>query len=137
MHILVTGGAGFIGANFVRTIVRERSGVSVDVLDKISYAANPDSIAGLPGVTLYREELENREVVDELVKKSDLVADRPGHDRRYGVDPTKLMEETGWAPRHTDFEAGLAQTIEWYRAHEDWCRPAKSGAEAQYAAHGQ
>ncbi len=67
----------------------------------------------------------------------DLVADRPGHDRRYGVDPTKLMEETGWTPRHTDFEAGLAQTIEWYRAHEDWWRPAKSGTEAQYAAHGQ
>ncbi len=45
MHILVTGGAGFIGANFVRTFVRELPGVSVDVLDKISYAANLDSIA--------------------------------------------------------------------------------------------
>ena len=67
----------------------------------------------------------------------DWVRDRPGHDRRYAIDPTKLRCELGWEPRHTDFEAGLAETIAWYRGHEDWWRPAKEATEARYAAQGQ
>ena len=49
----------------------------------------------------------------------DLVADRPGHDRRCAVDASKLRRELGWSPVHADFEAGLAQTIAWYRAHPE------------------
>ena len=65
------------------------------------------------------------------------VRDRPGHDRRYAIDPTKLRRELGWQPRHTDFASGLAETIEWYREHEAWWRPAKEATEARYAAQGQ
>ena len=69
------------------------------------------------------------------------VADRPGHDQRYAMDSTKLRTELGWAPEYTDTDtgmrAGLEQTIAWYRAHEDWWRPAKDRVEAAYAERGQ
>ena len=67
----------------------------------------------------------------------DWVRDRPGHDRRYAIDPAKLRRELGWRPRHTDFAEGLAATIEWYRDNEAWWRPAKEATEARYAAQGQ
>ena len=47
------------------------------------------------------------------------VADRPGHDARYAIDASRIREELGWEPSET-FESGLAKTIEWYLANEDW-----------------
>jgi dTDP-glucose 4,6-dehydratase len=67
----------------------------------------------------------------------DLVTDRAGHDLRYAIDSTKLRKELGWRPTYPDFEAGLARTIAWYQAHEDWWRPHKQATEASYAAKGQ
>ena len=67
----------------------------------------------------------------------DWVRDRPGHDRRYAIDSTKLRRELGWQPRHTDFASGLQATIAWYRDNESWWRPAKEATEAKYAAQGQ
>lgn len=67
----------------------------------------------------------------------DLVTDRAGHDLRYAIDSTKLREQLGWQPALSDFEAGLARTIEWYQAHESWWRPSKRDVEATYAAKGQ
>ena len=67
----------------------------------------------------------------------DWVRDRPGHDRRYAIDSTKLRRELGWMPAHTDFDQGLAATIAWYRDHESWWRPAKEATEQKYAAQGQ
>ena len=67
----------------------------------------------------------------------DWVRDRPGHDRRYAIDNTKLVEELGWQPTHTDFSEGLDQTIQWYRDNEDWWRPVKEATEAKYAKQGQ
>jgi len=65
------------------------------------------------------------------------VKDRAGHDRRYAIESGKLRSELGWAPEFQDFEAGLADTIEWYQANEAWWRPAKAATEAAYAAKGQ
>ena len=65
------------------------------------------------------------------------VADRPGHDMRYAIDWSKLRDELGWRPRYADFGEGLAATIGWYRANEDWWRPQKAETEARYAASGQ
>jgi dTDP-glucose 4,6-dehydratase len=48
------------------------------------------------------------------------VADRPGHDRRYAIDATKIRRELGWTPAHT-FEDGLRETVQWYLDHRDWC----------------
>ena len=67
----------------------------------------------------------------------DWVCDRPGHDRRYAIDSSKLRRELGWKPVHTDFQKGLEQTIAWYTEHEDWWRPAKGATEAKYRAQGQ
>ena len=67
----------------------------------------------------------------------DWVRDRPGHDRRYAIDSSKLRRELGWMPKHTDFSAGLEQTIAWYRDHEAWWRPAKEATEQRYAKQGQ
>ena len=67
----------------------------------------------------------------------DWVRDRPGHDRRYAIDPTKLRTELGWRPAHTDFECGMQGVIDWYTNHRDWWEPAKVVTEARYRAQGQ
>lgn len=67
----------------------------------------------------------------------DWVKDRPGHDRRYAIDSTKLRTELGWKPKHTDFAEGLRATVAWYEANEDWWRPAKEATEAKYKKQGQ
>lgn len=59
------------------------------------------------------------------------VKDRPGHDRRYAMDFSKLKGELGWEPRWS-FEDGIKQTISWYREHEDWLRRVKTGEYLAY-----
>jgi dTDP-glucose 4,6-dehydratase len=54
------------------------------------------------------------------------VSDRPGHDRRYGIDASKIRRELGWQPKH-DFEAGIAATVKWYLEHHDWCEAVQIG----------
>jgi dTDP-glucose 4,6-dehydratase len=67
----------------------------------------------------------------------DHVTDRVGHDLRYAIDPSALCDELGWAPKHTDFEDGLRENIDWYRNNEAWWRPLKEAVEATYAGRGQ
>jgi dTDP-glucose 4,6-dehydratase len=52
------------------------------------------------------------------------VKDRPGHDRRYAIDASKIKKELGWTPAHT-FEAGIRETVEWYLANQDWAKRVK------------
>ncbi|ANA79724.1 dTDP-glucose 4,6-dehydratase [Paenibacillus glucanolyticus] len=73
-------------------------------------------------------------ILEELGKPESLityVADRPGHDRRYGIDPTKIMNELGWKPKH-NFETGIKETIQWYLNHKDWWTRIQSGAYRDY-----
>jgi dTDP-glucose 4,6-dehydratase len=64
------------------------------------------------------------------------VADRPGHDRRYAIDASKIRRELGWAPRHT-FEDGLAATARWYVEHRKWCEQVQAGRyDRQRLGHG-
>jgi len=53
------------------------------------------------------------------------VKDRPGHDRRYAIDDSKIRRELGQAPAH-DFEQGLALTVRWYLEHAAWCESVQS-----------
>lgn len=59
------------------------------------------------------------------------VKDRPGHDRRYAIDPSKIRAELGWTPAHT-FEQGLAETVRWFVDHPAWWQRVTSGAYRQY-----
>ena len=75
-----------------------------------------------------------RRILDQTGASPDLVrhvADRPGHDRRYAVDSSKLRG-LGWAPVHAFDGGGLAGTVEWYRAERDWWEPIKSGDYQRY-----
>lgn len=80
------------------------------------------------------------EILEGRVKASDdfdWVKDRPGHDRRYAIDSTKLRTELGWMPKHTNFAQGLANTIEWYKENRSWWEAEKEATEAKYAKQGQ
>ena len=67
----------------------------------------------------------------------DWVRDRPGHDRRYAIDASKLRRELDWHPLHTDFSRGLDATIAWYREHEEWWLGEKAATERRYQVQGQ
>ncbi|MBY3619307.1 dTDP-glucose 4,6-dehydratase [Acinetobacter sp. CUI P1] len=74
-------------------------------------------------------------VLQELGKPDSLITyvqDRPGHDRRYGIDPTKIMNELGWKPKHT-FETGIKETIQWYLNNREWWTRIQSGEYQKYA----
>ena len=91
MKVLVTGGAGFIGSNFVLRTALTCPEWQVRVLDALTYA----------------------------------------------IDASKLRAETGWTPIYRDIRSGLAQTIEWYREHEQWWKAAKQNPNARYERRGR
>ncbi len=77
-----------------------------------------------------------KSVLQQLSKPESLltfVKDRPGHDRRYAIDPAQIENELGWKPRET-WESGLSKTIDWYRNNAGWVERARSGAYREYYA---
>lgn len=73
-------------------------------------------------------------IISNLGKSEDLikyVQDRPGHDRRYAIDNSKITRELGWSPSYT-FEQGIKETIEWYLANEEWMNKIVSGDYMKY-----
>ena len=73
-------------------------------------------------------------IIKELDKSEDLiefVTDRPGHDRRYAIDPTKIHNELGWLPA-TKFDDGIKKTIDWYLTHKSWWEKIISGEYKDY-----
>jgi dTDP-glucose 4,6-dehydratase len=87
------------------------------------------------GLEVSVEQLADR-ILELTGKSSELkttVPDRPGHDRRYLLDSTKLRRELGWEPTW-DFEAGLADTVRWYAAHREWWEPLRERAPVEETA---
>src|SRR5215510_3983367 len=87
-----------------------------------------------------RNERRNIDVVQSLLDMLNkphslikFVKDRPGHDRRYAIDPILAEKELGWAPLET-WESGLQKTIEWYKSNPKWIERAKSGEYRKYYA---
>ena len=97
-------------------------------LDRVFHGGTEGEVYNIGGGHEVENIVLTRRILALLGKPEALirpVVDRPGHDRRYAVDATRLRA-LGWAPRH-EFEEGLATTVAWYRAHEEWWRPLKSG----------
>ena len=101
---------------------------------KVLTQAKPGEIYNIGGCN----EKKNIEVVnlilDYMKKPKSLikhVADRPGHDRRYAIDPSKIMTELGWKPSVT-FEQGLRKTIDWYLNNQKWLADVVSGDYQKY-----
>ena len=75
-----------------------------------------------------------KRILQTLGKSEDLieyVKDRPGHDKRYAIDNTKITTQLGWKPSYT-FEQGIQETIEWYLAHQEWMERIISGSYQDY-----
>lgn len=81
-------------------------------------------VCDLMDVRLGRAAGENRRLIS-------FVKDRPGHDRRYAIDATRIKLELGWEPAHS-FEQGIGETIDWYLANQEWVAEVTSGAYLEY-----
>jgi len=84
-----------------------------DVLERLCPASANPALKAAGGVASYRA-------------LKTFVPDRPGHDRRYGLDASRIRRELGWTPRHT-LEDGVRATAEWYLAHREWCQAVQAG----------
>ncbi|HXS15274.1 MAG TPA: dTDP-glucose 4,6-dehydratase [Candidatus Saccharimonadales bacterium] len=85
-----------------------------------------------------QKDISNLEVVRKIISilgkdesAIEFVKDRPGHDRRYAIDWSKIHQELGWEPLH-DFDEWLAKTVEWYKEHSDWWLAVKNGTYQDY-----
>ncbi len=79
-------------------------------------------------ISQLHERLEDEGISEDLIVH---VEDRLGHDRRYGIDPTKIKDELGWYPE-TPFEKGIVMTIDWYLNNEEWMKNVTSGKYQEY-----
>ena len=79
-------------------------------------------------ISQLHDRLQDEGISEDLIKH---VADRLGHDRRYGIDPTKIKNDLGWYPE-TPFEKGIVLTIDWYLNHQEWMNHVTSGDYQNY-----
>ncbi|MGX1983422.1 dTDP-glucose 4,6-dehydratase [Thermolongibacillus altinsuensis] len=103
-------------------------------IDLVIHKGKPGEVYNIGG----HNERTNNEIVHLIVEKLGVskslikyVSDRPGHDRRYAIDPTKIMTELGWKPQYT-FDKGIEETIQWYINNKDWWKRIKSGEYMAY-----
>lgn len=118
--------------------MNERDWIFVDdhcrALDCVLASGRPGEVYNIGG----GEPVPNLEIVRRLLRRVgkseeliEFVIDRPGHDRRYALDTSKIARELGWSPS-VGLDEGLRRTIEWYRGHPDWVRHTRSGEYRTY-----
>ncbi|CCQ94030.1 dTDP-glucose 4,6-dehydratase [[Clostridium] ultunense Esp] len=103
-------------------------------IDLVLREGKPGEVYNIGGHNEWRNIDIVKLILKELGKSEDLirfVPDRPGHDRRYAIDPTKIQKELGWKPKYT-FECGIKETIYWYLDHREWWERVKSGEYQEY-----
>lgn len=105
-----------------------------EAIDTVLHKGTPGEVYNIGG----NNEKANIEIVKLIIsnlgKSEDLikyVKDRPGHDRRYAIDNTKITTELGWRPAYT-FEQGMKETIEWYLENTGWIENIVSGNYVGY-----
>ena len=110
-------------------------------IDAVLQGGTPGDVFNIGGINEWR----NIDIVNLICERLDqlqpgqgsyrdlitYVQDRPGHDRRYAIDATRMQEDLGWRPAH-DFETGIEATIRWYLANRDWCDRVRSGEYKNY-----
>lgn len=103
-------------------------------IDLVIHKGRPGEVYNIGG----HNERKNIEIVELIIEKlgksKDLihfVKDRLGHDKRYAIDPSKIMTELGWKPQFT-FDTGIVETIQWYLDHPEWWKRIKSGDYLNY-----
>ncbi len=111
-------------------------------IDLIFHEGKPDETYNIGGFNEWRNidlvkllcKLMDEKLGREMGESEQLITyvkDRPGHDRRYAIDATKINKELGWKPTVT-FEEGLSQTIDWYLSNTEWLNNITSGAYEKY-----
>lgn len=121
MHLLVTGGAGFIGANFVHQTVRERPDVRVTVLDALTYAGDRSSLAGVAGqITFVEGSITDAALVDSLVAQADLVVHfaAESHNDNSLADPSPFVQ-TNLVGTFTLLEAVRRHAVRFHHISTD------------------
>jgi dTDP-glucose 4,6-dehydratase len=103
-------------------------------IDAVLHKGLSGDVYNIGGVNEWRNLDLIKALLKILGKPESLIAyvkDRPGHDRRYAIDSSKIQTELGWKPLHS-FEHGLQKTVEWYLSHEFWWKNILSGEYAKY-----
>lgn len=121
-HILVTGGAGFIGANFVRYVVEEHPEVFITVLDKLTYAGNAANLEGLPAdrVKLVVGDISDAKLVDSLVQEADAIVHyaAESHNDNSLIDPYPFVQ-TNLIGTYTLIEAARKYNVRFHHVSTD------------------
>ncbi len=105
-----------------------------EAIDRVLRAGTPGEVYNIGG----NNEMENiaivRLLLEKLGKDESLityVTDRPGHDRRYAIDASRMEKELGWTPAHR-FEDGIASTVDWYLENRSWWEAVRAGTYRDY-----
>ena len=106
----------------------------VDAINMVLFKGKLGEVYNIGG----NNEWSNIDIIKLIIKALDksevlitYVKDRPGHDRRYAIDNTKITNELGWKPKYT-FEQGIKETINWYKSNIDWMNSIISGNYQDY-----
>ena len=103
-------------------------------LDVVLHHGKEGEVYNIGGQSEKKNLMVAKTILDHLGKPHSLirfVKDRPGHDRRYAIDFSKIKGSLGWEPV-VSFEEGMRQTVEWYQTHPEWWREIKTGEYLDY-----